>query len=232
MKKLFTSVFIFFAVFSLTGCSSPMKTTEKCPNNLSSSFSADMVLALDKLNAEGTISRLGDGEWEVEFESPNTLSGVCMKFSSGNVTASYKGLNFSVPRSALPAKAMLLNLIDAVDTNARSEELKGASNEGMLEISGSLECGDYVITVDDKGYIHSFSMPNNLLKIAFSDVDVHGAPQLAPETVVTEMVSTTSPAETDCTTEPADIETAADEQSQAADEVIVIQQENSNPEED
>lgn len=231
MKKLFTSVFIFFAVFSLTGCSSPMKSTEKCPNNLSSPFSADMVLALDKLNAEGTISRLGDGEWEVEFESPNTLSGVCMKFSSGNVTASYKGLNFSVPRSALPAKAMLLNLIDAVDTNARSEELKGASNEGMLEISGSLECGDYVITVDDKGYIHSFSMPNNLLKIAFSDVDVHSAPQIAPETAVTEMIGTTSPAETECTTS-ADIETAADEDTQAADEVIVIQQENSSPEED
>lgn len=231
MKKLFTSVFIFFAVFSLTGCSSPMKSTEKCPNNLSSPFSADMVLALDKLNAEGTISRLGDGEWEVEFESPNTLSGVCMKFSSGNVTASYKGLNFSVPRSALPAKAMLLNLIDAVDTNARSEELKGASNEGMLEISGSLECGDYVITVDDKGYIHSFSMPNNLLKIAFSDVDVHSATQIAPETAVTEMVSTTSPAETECTTSE-DIKTAADEDTQAADEVIVIQQENSNPEED
>lgn len=231
MKKLFTSVFIFFAVFSLTGCSSPMKSTEKCPNNLSSTFSADMVLVLDKLNAEGTISRLGDGEWEVEFESPNTLSGVCMKFSSGNVTASYKGLNFSVPRSALPAKAMLLNLIDAVDTNARSEELKGASNEGMLEISGSLECGDYVITVDDKGYIHSFSMPNNLLKIAFSDVDVHSAPQIAPETAVTEMIGTTTPAETECTTS-ADIETAADEDTQAADEVIVIQQENSNPEED
>lgn len=231
MKKLFTSVFIFFAVFSLTGCSSPMKSTEKCPNNLSSPFSADMVLALDKLNAEGKISRLGDGEWEVEFESPNTLSGVCMKFSSGNVTASYKGLNFSVPRSALPAKAMLLNLIDAVDTNARSEELKGASNEGMLEISGSLECGDYVITVDDKGYIHSFSMPNNLLKIAFSDVDVHSAPQIAPETAVTEMIGTTSPAETECTTS-ADIETAADEDTQAADEVIVIQQENSNLEED
>lgn len=231
MKKLFTSVFIFFAVFSLTGCSSPMKSTEKCPNNLSSSFSADMVLALDKLNAEGKISRLGDGEWEVEFESPNTLSGVCMKFSSGNVTASYKGLNFSVPRSALPAKAMLLNLIDAVDTNARSEELKGASNEGMLEISGSLECGDYVITVDDKGYIHSFSMPNNLLKIAFSDVDVYSAPQLAPETAVTEMIGTTSPAETECTTSE-DIKTAADEDTQAADEVIVIQQENSSPEED
>lgn len=231
MKKLFTSVFIFFAVFSLTGCSSPMKSTEKCPNNLSSPFSADMVLALDKLNAEGTISRLGDGEWEVEFESPNTLSGVCMKFSSGNVTASYKGLNFSVPRSALPAKAMLLNLIDAVDTNARSEELKGASNEGMLEISGSLECGDYVITVDDKGYIHSFSMPNNLLKIAFSDVDVHSAPQIAPETAVTEMIGTTSPEETECTTSE-DIKTAADEDTQAADEVIVIQQENSSPEED
>ena len=225
MKKLFASIFIFFAIFCMTGCSSPMKATEKCPNNLNSAFSAKMSFTLDKLNAEGTIKRLADGEWETEFDSPNTLSGVCLKFSSGNVTASYKGLAFSVPRSALPAKAMLLNLIDAVDSNARSEELKGTVNEDMLELSGALDSGEYTITVNDGGYISSFSMPNNLLKIAFSDMEVLSSQQ--PSQTQPALTAAVGETTTACTTE-----TAADAQAQAAEQIIDPQADSNNPEED
>lgn len=169
MKKLFPSVFILFS-FCLASCSSPMQTTQSRQNNLNSSFSSDITLTLDKLTAEGNIKRYGDSEWEIEFDSPNTLSGINLAFSQGNVSASYKGLSFSVPKSALPVKAMLVNLIEAVDTNARSGELKGSDNEGMLEISGTLEGGDYVLTVDDSGNISSFDMPNNLLEINFREL--------------------------------------------------------------
>lgn len=180
MKKLFSSVFILFA-FCLASCSAPMQTTQSRQNNLNSAFSSTVTLTLDKLTAEGTLKRYGDSEWEIEFESPNTLSGVNLAFSQGNVNASYKGLSFSVPKSALPVKAMLINLIDAVDTNARSEELTGSENEGMLEISGTLEGGDYILTIDGNGNVSSFNMPNNLFEINFSEVTkIAGTP--APTT--------------------------------------------------
>ncbi len=169
MKKLFSSVFILLT-FCLASCSTPMQSVQTRQNNLDSPFSSKIALTLDKLNAEGTIKRYGDSEWEVEFDSPNTLSGVNLAFSQGNVSASYKGLSFSVPKSALPVKAMLVNLIDAVDTNARSEELKGSDNEGMLEIQGNSDGGDYILTVDGNGNISSFDMPNNLLEISFKEV--------------------------------------------------------------
>lgn len=195
MKKLFSSVFILFA-FCLASCSAPMQSTQSRQNNLDSPFSSEVTITLDKLTAEGVIKRYGDSEWEVEFSSPNTLSGVNLAFNQGNVNASYKGLSFSVPKSALPVKAMLVNLIDAVDTNARSEELKGSDNEGMLEISGSLEGGDYVLIVDGNGNISSFNMPNNLLEMNFSEVQsINGTP--APETETTEVQEeTTAPTET------------------------------------
>ncbi len=184
MKKLFTSFFAVFMIFCLASCSAPMKSTEKRQNNLNCSFSSKALISLDKLNADATIKRLGDGMWEAEFESPNTLSGVKLTFMDGNVSADYKGLSFSVPRSALPVKAMLLNLIDAVDENARKEELKGSENEGMLEISGSLDGGDYTLSVDKNGYIASFAMPNNLLCITFSEVspDASYVPSTEPST--------------------------------------------------
>lgn len=181
MKKLFSSVFILFA-FCLASCSAPMQTTQSRQNNLNSAFSSTVTLTLDKLTAEGTLKRYGDSEWEIEFESPNTLSGVNLAFNQGNVNASYKGLSFSVPKSALPVKAMLINLIDAVDTNARSEELKGSENEGMLEISGTLEGGDYILAIDGSGNISSFNMPNNLFEINFSEVtQIAGTPAPATE---------------------------------------------------
>ncbi|MDE6784749.1 MAG: hypothetical protein K2J26_05185 [Ruminococcus sp.] len=120
MKKFLASVFIFtVGIFCLFGCSSPVTGSVKRENRLNSAFSAKMTISLDKMAAEGTIERIGDGKWRAEFESPNTLSGVALEFDGNNTTASYKGLTFSVPRSAVPVKAMLKNLIDAVDSNAR-----------------------------------------------------------------------------------------------------------------
>ena len=205
MKKLFSSVAVFFTLF-LTACSAPMKTTEKRQNNLNCAFNSNVTITLDKLTAEGVIKRFGDNQWEIEFESPNTLSGVNLAFNEGTVDASYKGLSFSVPKSALPVKAMLTNLIEAVDTNARADELKGSENdEGMFEISGSLEGGEYLLTVDSNGYIASFDMPNNLLEMSFSDIQPMAGTS-APEqesaetTIVQEVTETTTAIEVETTT--------------------------------
>ncbi len=178
MKKLFTSVAVCICILVMTACSSPMNNSTKRDNNLNNSFTAKMTVILDKLTAEGTITRNSDSNWEAEFESPNTLSGVKLCFEDNTVNASYKGLNFSVPKSALPVKAMLTNLISAVDTAAREEQLHGTESEGLLNINGNLESGDYTLSIDDKGLIHSFEMPNNLLKIVFTEVTVSETPQI------------------------------------------------------
>ncbi len=170
MKRLFTSVFFIVMVFCLTSCSAPMSGRTTRENHLACAFTAPATITLDKLTAEASITRYGDGEWTAEFASPNTLSGVKLTFSDGNVCADYKGLSFSVPKSALPVKAMMLELIEAVDSNARENELRGSEKDGMLEIKGSLEAGDYILTVDGKGNISGFEMPNNLLSISFKDV--------------------------------------------------------------
>lgn len=170
MKRLVALAVMVVTAVVLVACSAPLKNETSRKNGLNCAFQSSVNITIDKLNADGVMKRFGDGVWDVEFESPNTLSGVKLEFSGGNVTASYKGLNFSVPQSALPVKAMMLNLIEAVDTNARLEELKGSENGDMLEVSGSLEGGDYIICVSRDGKLSSFEMENNKLKIVFSDM--------------------------------------------------------------
>ena len=96
----------------------------------------------------------------------------------------YKGLNFSVPKSALLVKAMILNLIEAVDSNAKLDKLNGSEKEGLLEITGTLEGGDYILKVDTDGHISEFKMPNNKLKIVFTDVNTITVPSQTENSVM------------------------------------------------
>lgn len=194
MKRLLASIFAGVCILSTASCSSPMKSESSRENNLNSPFTAKMSVSLDKMIADGTITRHSDSSWVAEFDSPNTLSGVKLTFEDNIVKASYKGLDFSVPKSALPVKAMLTNLIDAVDSLAAEEQLSGSESEGLLNINGSLEGGEYTLSVDKNGYIHTFEMPNNLLKIAFSEASSSGAvvPTVTETTSSTAEVSVTT----------------------------------------
>ncbi|HAE51690.1 MAG TPA: hypothetical protein DCG30_00345 [Ruminococcus sp.] len=185
MKRLITFAAALTLAVCSVSCSMPTSGGSSArENGLSCSFGSPMELTLDDMNAEGEIRRMGDGEWNIEFSSPNTLSGVELSFSEGSVTASYKGLNFSVPKSALPVKAMILNLIEAVDSNAKLDKLNGSEKEGLLEITGTLEGGDYILKVDTDGYISEFEMPNNKLKIVFTDVNTITVPSQTENSIM------------------------------------------------
>ena len=200
MKRLLSSVIAFLCVVSATSCNSPMNSQTKRENNLASPFTAKMSVNLDKLTAEGTITRNSNKNWVAEFESPNTLSGVKLAFEENVVKASYKGLDFSVPKSAIPVKAMLTNLMEAVDSLASQETLTGTENEGLLQISGNLEGGDYCLSIDENGNIHTFEMPNNLLKITFSDVVLNAATPSHTDTTLSSAVTTEFTVTTSITT--------------------------------
>ncbi|MBP5432656.1 hypothetical protein [Ruminococcus sp.] len=170
MKRIFAFVTAAAAAVCFTACAVAGGGSSSRRNGLGCAFSSAVSITIDRLEAGGEVKRFGDGVWEIEFSEPNTLSGVKLEFSDGNVLASYKGLSFSVPRSAIPVKAMMLNLMKAVDDNAAAAELMGEENDGMLSIKGSLDGGDYVLTVDENGLLSTFEMPNNKLKMRFTEL--------------------------------------------------------------
>lgn len=220
MKRLISFAVMILTAVVMVACSSPIKSETSRKNGLNCAFESSVNITIDKLNAEGILKRFGDGMWDVEFSAPNTLSGVKLVFDSGNVSASYKGLDFSVPQSALPVKAMMLNLIEAVDTNARLEELKGTENDNVLEVSGSLEGGDYIISVGKDGKLISFEMENNNLKIVFSDLkEISSSPE---QEVTSGMTVTGTEISTETTTITENPEEVIESPEQNAEEVADI----------
>jgi len=135
--------FTMTACFLMTGCSGVGvgggSTTSS--NQLNTAFTTGVTMELEEMTAEGTMQRVGAGEWNVSFSEPSQLAGVRLDFQKGEVTASYKGLAFSVPQTALPAKSILYQFILAADQLAEESTLQGTSKDGGMVLSGDLEAG-------------------------------------------------------------------------------------------
>lgn len=168
MKKTVLAVFITVIMLFTAACSKTPKTMGKA--TLTPTFTCTALIAYDDFNATAQIQRYGEGIWSAEFSEPSTLSGVRLDFNNGEVTASYKGLTFSVPKDAAPVKALISSLIEVVDTALKSDSIEGEASDGVITLSGSLSQGDYSIGFDEKtGALVSFEMPGYGLKMVFED---------------------------------------------------------------
>ncbi|MBE6845380.1 MAG: hypothetical protein E7508_06685 [Ruminococcus sp.] len=168
MKKIsIVLVFSIMMIISLCACGS--NSNAKCTPDLNKSFCISAEIDYDGSISEAKFQRYGKGSWDVEFLSPNTLAGVVLSFDDTNVEASYKGLSFSVPKSALPLKSIISTFIDTADKLADQPEITGSEKDDLIVTEGEAELGKYEISFDKNGRLAGFEMPNLNLVIKFSE---------------------------------------------------------------
>ena len=115
------------------------------------------------------VTRYGKAQWEAAFTAPASLEGVVLQFDGNAVTASYKGLQFSVPKSALPAKNMLVLATDALDLAAETVPLPCTEqSDGTWRYSGESEAGTCTVTFSADGEPRSVEMPAQPFTLRFS----------------------------------------------------------------
>ena len=171
------------------GCARPGGKEASASQKLGGSFTAEMIMEMEDLTASGTISRIGEGQWSVAFAEPASLAGVVLDFSGGTVSSSYQGLGFSVPQSAMPAKSVLVSLIQAVDTLAKEEKITGTEKEGEICITEELDGSPYTLSLTKSGDLAGFSVENMDASLTFSAFQ-SGA---APIATMTAALETTAP---------------------------------------
>lgn len=169
MKRLIMIVTVCIIFCLCTACGKSSGISARAEQKLSGSFSADFTVELDDFTAEGMLTRYDSGIWSVYFESPAEVSGIQLDFSGDEVSASYKGLSFSVPQSVLPSKALLLQMIRAVDDTASEETINGSKKDDLIEIEGELEGEPYLLFLNSDGSLAEFRMDNMGGYIEFSD---------------------------------------------------------------
>ena len=83
--------FIMTACFLMTGCSGVGvgggSTTSS--NQLNTAFTTGVTMELEEMTAEGTMQRVGAGEWNVSFSEPSQLAGVCFNYLKWEFTAPF-----------------------------------------------------------------------------------------------------------------------------------------------
>lgn len=202
MKRLIlmrNTLFLCLAGAMLGGCTAPQSASEFAPS-MDESFEvqADMEYG-DGQTAQLHITRCSAAFWEAAFAEPSTLAGVVLTFDGTAVTASYKGLEFTVPKSALPAKNMLVMVTDALDAAASADQLPCAAQEdGTWCYAADCEGGAFTLTFTESGEPLVFELPAQPLKITFSGYHCITAAETAPaETALTTDTATDAvPAET------------------------------------
>ena len=157
----------------LTGCAAGQQTADFSPK-LDGAYTAEAELEYGSgQTAALTVTRYGKGQWETAFSAPPALEGVVLQFEGDAVTASYKGLQFSVPKSALPAKNMLTLATDALDHAAETQPLPcTAQDDGTYCYAGDAESGSYTLRFSGSGEPLSVEMPSQPFTLRFSSLRV------------------------------------------------------------
>lgn len=167
---------IFFvpACILLTGCAGAEQSGDFTPK-LDSSYTAQAEMEYgDGQTASLALTRCTDSLWEAAFSEPASLAGVVLTFDGDAVSASYKGLSFTVPKSALGAKNMLLYVTETLDSTAAADRLACAQQEdGSWRSSGECAGGAYTLTFADTGEPLIFDLPSQPLRLTFTSYTVN-----------------------------------------------------------
>ena len=171
MKKL-TACFITAILMLVSLCACGGMGDKKCSPELGKPFTLSAEIEYEDMRAEAVFTRRDINNWEVEFSSPDTLSGIILTFKDNNVEASYNGLSFSVPKTALPMKSMISAFIGVSEKAAELGELTGEEKDNQLVVSGETELGKYLLIFDKNNALSGFEMENLKLKMKFTDFRV------------------------------------------------------------
>ena len=170
MKKIFALFLCGLIMFSFCACGKARTTAIPDLNKL---FTTTASITYGKFEAEATVNRLGNGLWDVEFVKPTTLAGVKLSYNGEDITASYMGLSFSIPKDAAPIKGILSMIFNSIDKSAEKVDMPYAEKDGISVYSGTSDQGDYTISVEkSSGNLVGFELPDEKLKVEFTNYSV------------------------------------------------------------
>ena len=171
MKRFLTLLLCGIVIISFSACNGNNKKNATPDINKLFSCTADITYGDFKTTA--TINRLGNGMWDVEFITPNTLAGVKLSYNGVDITASYKGLSFSIPKDAAPIKGVLNYIFKAIDKSAEKVNMPYTEQDGMKIFKGESDDGDFTLSIDkSNGNLTSFDMPSRKLEVKFSNFSI------------------------------------------------------------
>lgn len=150
----------------LCGCGNKLPFSSK--PNFDLEYTVNAAITCGELKAESAVTRTSD-KLSLTFTKPDTLSGITLEYSEGNICGNLGGLSFEVEKSSL-----FTALPDIIRSAAGSLSSVSAENifeqDGVMTIDTDFNGKKVTVTADSKtGDLISLKCPFYKLSVQFSD---------------------------------------------------------------
>ncbi|MCQ2407536.1 MAG: hypothetical protein MJ065_03285 [Oscillospiraceae bacterium] len=192
-------IFCVPAVLGLTSCTAAEQATEFSPKrDPAYTTQAEMEYG-DGQKAALELTRCTESLWEASFSEPASLAGVVLTFDGDAVSASYKGLAFTVPKSAFGAKNMLMYVTETLDNAAAETLICSQQEDGSWINHGECAGGAYTLTFSESGEPLMFDLPSQPLKLTFTSYTVSPEAAVTTDPIATSSTEAAAPMESTTT---------------------------------
>ncbi len=132
------------AACMLTSCK-PEFTAKK--PDISGLYSCTADVLWGETDAEITLKRLGNGDWDVAFSSPDTLNGLSVSFRDGDTHCEMNGISADMKKDDIPDGSLFELICGTLDEAAlNTSSLQEAENELILK--GRTDSGAYELVFE------------------------------------------------------------------------------------
>ena len=138
-------------------------------------FACDVQLTYRDMNVSGHLTRYSAGTLSMDFEQPDTLSGLTMIWDGETISVKMHGLTFGVDPATVPESALGKGILDVLDTALRTDA-GGQISGGQLKISGESVNGEFELISDpETGNLLSMKVPSLGITATFSNFAANSA---------------------------------------------------------
>ena len=149
------------AILLMLCASGGRQTKSAKPVSLSEDFSEKGKIIQEDFECEADFRRGGDGTWEIEFSSPDSISGMKVKCSGDICSVDFMELSYSMDRGKLPESSMISLITKAADELISQKDLTCSQNGKTVTEKGIVSGQDFTAEFNDEN-IKKLEIAKNL----------------------------------------------------------------------
>ena len=151
----------------LCGCDKVPSEDTPMTNRL---FNVNAEIDYGENSISCSMTRLGDGIWKSEIDSPSELEGVSISLSDNIIVTEYHGMTVANEKENSPQNNLYIILSECIDHSAKAVALPYSETDDVKIIfTGECEKGNYEITVDENDNLCSLYVKEKNIKAEFSE---------------------------------------------------------------
>ncbi len=166
MKKILTAILCIAITIGVCGCSK-----KSSPVSLDNLYSINSEICQGSFKAKATMTRLGNGGWDITFTEPATIKDMNLTYENGNVKISYKGLETEIKQDDTKFSGCcksITSLLDQFSTSGKNMRFTEDGNE--ITAKGEKSGEDFELKFNKKTKtLKSLQYEADNLKVNFSD---------------------------------------------------------------